>query len=130
MVMNAATIHRATSMNAAGAAGETAKTVKAWLGRLITNGVQLTKEISTKIARILVEFFKNFAQNISTGYGVGAVGASLGGGLLITALCLNKERHAVPRAILTITSATFFFLAGAVMFAFGKNPVSFVKVGI
>lgn len=128
MVMNTATIHGAASMNAAGSIGETAKTVKAWFGRICTKGVQVTKELSTKIAKILVEFFKNFSQNIKTGYGVGAVSASLGGGLLITALCLNKDRHAVPRGILTIASAGLFFAAGAILFAFGKNPVSLAKV--
>lgn len=130
MVMNTAKINGAAAVNAAASVGETAKSVKAWFGRICTKGTHAVKEVASKIASAIVEFFKNFSHNIKTGYGIGAVYAGIGGGLLITSLCLNKEKHAVPRAILTIAAAGLFFAAGAVMFAFGKNPVSFTRAAV
>ena len=117
-------------LNAAAAENTVNASVKTWLGHTFTKIIDGIKSLACKIRSYTVEYFKNFPTYIRSGYGVGAVGMVIGGGLGITAMCLKNEKHTSARVVLIVTASALFFAAGAVMVAFGKNPVTFSRGAI
>lgn len=112
---------------------ETAHAVKNYMGRLVTKSTHTIKTVASKAWAAVIHFFKHFPSYIRSGYGVGAIGIAVSVGLLIGAhvgLRGDNASHRAARAVLSAVAAVVLFGAGAVMVAFGNNPVSISRVAV
>jgi hypothetical protein len=112
--------------DAAKETGVVAKESGSWLGRTLTTVGQGIKTVAIKVGNAITSFFKNIGTHAQSGFFVGAIGAGVGVGGIIAVNLLAKD-HTAARVALTILFAGAIFAAGAVMFAFGKNPISFSR---
>lgn len=125
MVMNTASVRGAPIQGVLVEEIANAKSVKSSIGHTCTRITRAIKDVAAKIGRAIADSFRNFPKFIRSGYGAGTIGAVAGGGLLVTAIALKGEKQQVARALLIVAACTTFFASAAVMFAFGRNPVTF-----
>ncbi|MBS4165974.1 MULTISPECIES: hypothetical protein [unclassified Neochlamydia] len=107
--------------------GDTVKSGVTWLGRQFNHGARAIKTLVARIWFATVDFFKNFPAYLRSGYGIGAILGTAGLSGLGASLTLKSKKQQVARAVATVAAGALLFVAGAVMFAFGRNPVTFSR---